>query len=109
MRTRYDAVTNEPELERDRPFFKILTFSFFLTLGLAPMAEFGSDTARFVDIEDLGKANFDAYRASKNGVTYDGKPIPEWADLTDDVRQGWRDGARAVFDLTRGNVQVLYH
>jgi len=55
-----------------------------------PMSEF-SDSDRA-----LGKVAFDAYSASKGGVTYDNKPIPAWADVGPDVQKGWIVAARAV-------------
>ncbi len=44
----------------------------------------------------MGKIAFDAYTASVGGVTHDGKPIPGWLDLTDEVRAGWSAAAIAV-------------
>lgn len=48
----------------------------------------------------LGRTAFDAYKQSKQGTTYDNKPIPEWKDLGDDVRTAWCEAAKAVFDYT---------
>lgn len=48
------------------------------------------------DHKGLGRINFEAYRVQLKGLTYDGKPIPEWDGLTDAVRAGWVAGARAV-------------
>lgn len=44
----------------------------------------------------LGKIAFDAYSASKGGVTYDNKPIPPWGSVGPDVQRGWILAARAV-------------
>lgn len=44
----------------------------------------------------LGKIAFDAYAASKGGVTYDNKPIPPWENVGPDVRRGWIMAALAV-------------
>jgi len=38
-------------------------------------------------VEVLAKANFDAYSKDAGGVTYDGKPIPLWDELTIPVRE----------------------
>ena len=47
-----------------------------------------------------GQVAFEAYNESKGGLTYDGKPIPPWASLTDAtgeaVRRGWEVAAHAV-------------
>lgn len=44
----------------------------------------------------LGQVNFDAYRAKKQGHTYDAKPIPSWEAVGDDVREAWEAAAQAV-------------
>lgn len=44
----------------------------------------------------LGKIAFDAYSASKGGVTYDNKPIPPWENVGPDVQKGWIVAALAV-------------
>lgn len=50
------------------------------------------------DLIDAGRAAFEAYARAKAGVTYDGKPIPQWCDLSDDVRQAWRAAAAAAIE-----------
>ena len=54
------------------------------------MSEFSDDD------QMLGKVAFDAYSASKGGVTYDNKPIPPWESVGPDVQRGWIVAARAV-------------
>lgn len=44
----------------------------------------------------LGEVAFTAYRASVGGVTYDGKPIPQWAELSPPIRLAWDVAANAV-------------
>lgn len=44
----------------------------------------------------LGEVAFAAYRASVGGVTYDGKPIPQWAELSPTIRLAWDVAANAV-------------
>lgn len=46
--------------------------------------------------KSLGETAFDAYNESKGGKTHDGKDIPEWADLGDEVRAAWEAAANAV-------------
>lgn len=44
----------------------------------------------------LGEVAFSAYRASVGGKTYDGKPIPAWAELSEPIRQAWQAAAVAA-------------
>ena len=48
---------------------------------------------------DLGRIAFESYRASCAGLTYDGKPIPEWDNLDGDreaTQQAWQAAGSAV-------------
>lgn len=49
------------------------------------------------DRERLGEVAFAAYRESVGGKAYDGTPIPEWAEISDAVRQAWIEAGFAVF------------
>lgn len=49
-------------------------------------------------ITGLGKAAFLAYCEKVEGVTHDGKIIPQWEDLTDEVRDGWEYAADTVVE-----------
>lgn len=42
-----------------------------------------------------GQIAFEAYNASKGGLTYDGKPIPPWSEVPDasGVKQAWEAAA----------------
>ncbi len=42
-----------------------------------------------------GRAAFEAYNASRGGLTHDGKPIPTWATLPAGIRQAWIAAALA--------------
>lgn len=44
----------------------------------------------------LGRIAFEAYAKSKQGVTYDNKPIPEWGNLGSDVQIAWEAAAWAA-------------
>lgn len=46
--------------------------------------------------QSLGEVAFTAYRQSVGGVTYDGKPIPTWAELSTTIRLAWDVAAQAV-------------
>lgn len=39
---------------------------------------------------------FQAYKQSVAGIAYDGKPIPDWHDITEKARGGWLDAFRAA-------------
>ena len=41
----------------------------------------------------LGQVAFEAYNKSKGGKTWDGKPIPPWTAVGDDVRVAWECAA----------------
>lgn len=45
-----------------------------------------------------GRANFEAYKASREGLTHDGKPMHSWGELPDGdaSRQAWEAGAAAA-------------
>jgi len=43
-----------------------------------------------------GEVNYAAYRAKRNGKTFDGREAPTWAQLDPDIKEGWEVGARAV-------------
>ena len=44
-----------------------------------------------------GKIAFNAYVKAKSGTTYDGKPIPKWEELGDDVRSAWTASAMTIY------------
>lgn len=48
-----------------------------------------------------GQIAFEAYNESKGGLTYDGKPIPPWDELSGDkaaVHRAWEAAANALVD-----------
>jgi hypothetical protein len=47
-------------------------------------------------IYDKGREAFGAYCFTVGGLTHDGKPIPEWEELTDKVRLAWVRAANTV-------------
>lgn len=51
------------------------------------------------EMKSLGQIAFEAYNASKGGLTWDGKPIPPWDELSGDkaaVQAAWQVAAEAV-------------
>lgn len=59
----------------------------------------------------LGQVAFEAYNDAKGGLTYDGKPIPSWDTLTDEVglsvRAAWEAAAVAATsaDIERASLE----
>lgn len=47
-------------------------------------------------MKTLGQIAFEAYKESKDNVTYDSKPIPMWEELGTDVQAAWEKAAYAV-------------
>lgn len=45
-----------------------------------------------------GQTGFEAYSATTNWLTYDGKPIPPWVNLNDRVRNAWETAAKAILE-----------
>lgn len=43
-----------------------------------------------------GSVAFEAYRKTVQGVTYDGKPIPQWHELKRTIQLAWEAAAYAV-------------
>lgn len=46
----------------------------------------------------LGHVAFDGYRRHTNGLTHDGRSIPEWRDLGEAVQSAWIAAAAAVVE-----------
>lgn len=52
---------------------------------------------RFGDrVVDKGRQAFATYSFAVGGLTWDGKPIPKWEELTDKIRLAWVMAADAV-------------
>lgn len=56
-------------------------------------------------MNELAKIAFDAYRVAVGGKTYDGKPIPEFAEVSASVQNGWIAAVNAI--LAVQHVQVF--
>lgn len=49
--------------------------------------------------ERYGRRAFEAYNVAVGGRTWDGKPIPGWDAITDNIREAWRTAAHvAVYE-----------
>lgn len=59
-------------------------------------------SVELMDLHELSKATFEAYNAGGDnpGHTFDGRPVPKWEELTDDVRLKWSYAARRASSLT---------
>ena len=42
------------------------------------------------------QAAYEAYSKYTGGVTFDGRPMPTWAELPDKIRDAWRTAAAAA-------------
>lgn len=49
-------------------------------------------------IKTLARVMFDAYNKQAGGKTYDGKPIPPWDEIGDNVQARWFAAALAGAD-----------
>lgn len=45
---------------------------------------------------DLGQVAFEAYAKNMGGKTYGNKPIPEWDNVSPNVKRAWQAAAEAV-------------
>lgn len=57
-------------------------------------------------MKTIGEIAFDAYTASKQGTTFDGRPIPKWSELGDPVRNAWEAAGEAAH-ATNGKLLML--
>jgi hypothetical protein len=54
------------------------------------------------NVRTLGQIALEAYAEARRGVTFDGRPIPVWAGIGDDVRNAWEAAALAVVKAPKG-------
>jgi hypothetical protein len=47
-------------------------------------------------VYNKGREAFNTYGFAVGGLTWDGKPIPQWEELTDRIRLAWVMAANAV-------------
>lgn len=48
---------------------------------------------------DLGQRAYAAYGQTTGGLTHDGRAMPAWEELGEQIQQAWTAAARAVYDL----------
>lgn len=46
---------------------------------------------------DLGQRAYAAYAESTGGLTHDGRTMPAWEDLGEQIQQAWAVAARAIW------------
>lgn len=47
-------------------------------------------------MKTLGQIAFEAYKEHRQGIAYDGTPLPLWEEINAGVRSGWEAAAAAV-------------
>jgi hypothetical protein len=58
-----------------------------------------------LDEDVLGKIAYDAYCGHVDWKSYNGDPLPQWADARENIREGWRKaGMAAMFAVTNAVV-----
>lgn len=48
-------------------------------------------------LDDLGKIAYEAYFEDAGGLTFDGRKMPTWDELGDDVRRHWTAAGWEVY------------
>lgn len=46
--------------------------------------------------EGLGRVAFEAYGDAVSWTAYNGQPMPQWPEVSEAIREGWRSAAMAV-------------
>lgn len=46
--------------------------------------------------DKLGAVAYEAYADSRRWLTFDGKEMPRWKDVRDDIKEAWIEAALAV-------------
>ncbi len=89
-----------------RGWYKVRSLADFLPLAYVPYrhSEIAyEDYLRELMISDdrtAGQRAFEAYCGAMDGITYDGKPIPIWQNLPDNVKVAWQTAAQANNPVT---------
>jgi len=51
----------------------------------------------------LAQIAYEVYAEHQNWKNYEGKPIPQWAEVRNDIKQAWITAITAVLDLARNS------
>ena len=46
--------------------------------------------------EFYGKTAYEAYCGARNWLGFAGQPLPQWTEVKDEIKHGWREAAIAV-------------
>jgi hypothetical protein len=46
--------------------------------------------------EQLARVGFEAYSAKADGKAHDGKPIPPWPEIREDIKEKWAAASGAI-------------
>jgi len=52
--------------------------------------------------EGLGARAYAAYGKATGGLTHDGRVMPAWEDLGEQIQQAWTAAARAIYTMRGG-------
>lgn len=55
----------------------------------------------------LGQINYNAYCETRNWESFDGKPLPQWENVKEDIKEGWIEGALAVQEFLQDDKNQL--
>lgn len=58
-----------------------------------------------MDNNTLGQIGFEAYRKKMGGLTYDGKQILAWEQVSENVKAGWEAAAFAVLQANKQQME----
>lgn len=61
-----------------------------------------TDVIDKVNEKTMGMIAFQAYCKFTGGKTFQKKPIPPWADISEHIQQAWTAAAQAVVNVTLG-------
>ena len=53
------------------------------------------------DYRELGRIGYDAYGDVADWKNYEGKPMPSWNELPEDIRVKWTAAAKAITNADR--------
>jgi len=51
-----------------------------------------------MNIEALARIGYEAYGAKADWKAYDGKPMPQWVELPQHIRDKWMAATEAILD-----------
>ena len=57
-------------------------------------------------IEKLAIYMFEAYNEQAGGLTWDGKPIPDWVNIGEKVQNNWKASAKIAIELFRDGTSL---